>query len=77
MKIEQIDGQDDNWWSEINFSQLERNVRRLQGRIYSASKKGDKQRVYIKSLSPDLINPETVTWNEERVCGDAIMELSA
>jgi len=44
MKIEQIYRQDD-WWDKINFSQLERNVRRLQGRIYSASKKGDKKRV--------------------------------
>ena len=31
----------DEWWDDINFSQLERNVRRLQGRIYRASKKGD------------------------------------
>jgi len=45
MNIEQIDRHNGNWWSEINFSQLERNVRRLQGRIYSASKKGDKKRV--------------------------------
>ena len=44
MKIEQIYRQDDRW-DKINFSQLERNVRRLQGRIYSASKKGDKKRV--------------------------------
>ena len=42
MKIEQIYRQDD-WWDKINFSQLERNVRRLQGRIYRASKKGDKK----------------------------------
>jgi RNA-directed DNA polymerase len=44
MKIEQIYRQDD-WWDEINFSQRERNVRQLQGRIFSASKKGDKKRV--------------------------------
>ncbi len=31
----------DEWWDKINFSQLERDVRRLQGRIYGASKKGD------------------------------------
>ena len=42
MKIEQIYRQDD-WWDQINFSQLERNVRRLQGRIYRATKKSDKK----------------------------------
>ena len=42
MKIEQIYRQND-WWDEINWSQLERDVRRLQGRIYRASKKGDKK----------------------------------
>jgi len=43
MKIEQIYRQND-WWDEINWSQLERDVRRLQGRIYRASKKDDKKR---------------------------------
>ena len=33
----------DEWWDELNFSQLERDIRRLQGRIYKASKKGDKK----------------------------------
>ena len=42
MKIEQIYRHDD-WWDEINWSQLERDVRRLQGRIYRASKKDDKK----------------------------------
>ena len=42
MKIEQIYRHDD-WWDELNFSHLERNVRQLQGRIYSATKKGDKK----------------------------------
>jgi RNA-directed DNA polymerase len=44
MKIEQIYRQND-WWDKINWSQLERDVRRLQGRIYRASKKGDKKGV--------------------------------
>jgi len=44
MKIEQIYRQND-WWDEINWSQLERDVRRLQGRIYRASKKDDKKGV--------------------------------
>jgi len=35
----------DGWWDELNFSQLERDVRRLQGRIYRVSKKGDKKGV--------------------------------
>jgi len=42
MKIEQIYRQND-WWDKINWTQLERDVRRLQGRIYRASKKGDKK----------------------------------
>ena len=33
LSIEQIYRHDD-WWDELNFSQLERNVRQLQGRIY-------------------------------------------
>ncbi len=33
------------WWDEVNWSQTERDVRRLQSRIYSASKKGDIKRV--------------------------------
>ncbi len=45
MKIEQIYRQND-WWDEINWSQMERDVRRLQGRIYRASKKGDKKGVH-------------------------------
>ncbi|GAI38966.1 unnamed protein product, partial [marine sediment metagenome] len=45
MKIEQIYRQND-WWDEINWSQLERDVRRLQGRIYRASKKDDKKGVH-------------------------------
>ena len=34
LSIEQIYRQDD-WWDKINFSRLERNVRRLQGRIFT------------------------------------------
>lgn len=30
-----------NWWSKINWAQIERDVRRLQGRIFRASKMGD------------------------------------
>ncbi len=42
--IEQIYRHDD-WWDEINWSQMERDVRKLQGRIYRASKKSDNKRV--------------------------------
>ncbi len=60
MKIEQIYRQDD-WWDKINFSQLERNVRRLQGRIYRLSKKGDKKgahnlmKLLVRSESAKLL----------------------
>ena len=60
MKIEQIYRQND-WWDEINWSQLERDVRRLQGRIYNVSKKGDNKRVHnlmkllVKSESAKLL----------------------
>ncbi len=56
MKIEQIYRQND-WWEEINWSQLERDVRRLQGRIYRASKKGDKKGV--KNLMKLLVRSES------------------
>lgn len=42
--IEQIYRQN-NWWGKINWSQMERDVRRLQGRIFRASKMGDNKRV--------------------------------
>ena len=42
--IEQIYRHND-WWNEINWSQMERDVRRLQGRIFRASKMGDNKRV--------------------------------
>ena len=60
MKIEQIYRHDD-WWEELNFSYLERNVRRLQGRIYRASKKGDKKgarnlmKLLVRSESAKLL----------------------
>ena len=47
----------DGWWEEINFSQLERDVRRLQGRIYRASKKGDKKGV--RNLMKLMVKSET------------------
>ena len=47
----------DGWWEELNFSQLERDVRRLQGRIYRVSKKGDKKGVY--NLMRLLVRSET------------------
>ena len=47
----------DEWWDKINFSQLERDVRRLQGRIYGASKKGDKKGV--RNLMKLLVRSET------------------
>ncbi len=56
MKIEQIYRQED-WWDKINFSQLERNVRRLQGRIFRASKKGDNKRV--RNLMKLLVRSES------------------
>ncbi len=56
MKIEQIYRQDD-WWDEINFSRLERTVKRLQGRIYRASKKGDNKRA--RNLMKLLVRSES------------------
>ena len=47
----------DKWWDELNFSQLERDVRRLQGRIYRASKKGDKKGA--RNLMKLLVRSET------------------
>lgn len=58
--IEQI-YRHDNWWDEMNFSQLERNVRRLQGRIFRVSKKGDKKgtrnlmKLLVRSESAKLL----------------------
>ncbi|KKN43093.1 hypothetical protein LCGC14_0706760 [marine sediment metagenome] len=54
--IEQI-YRHDGWWEEVNFSQLESDVRRLQGRIYSVSKKGDKKGV--RNLMRLLVRSET------------------
>jgi len=45
------------WWDEINWSQVERDVRRLQGRIYRASKKGDYKGV--DNLMKLLVRSET------------------
>ncbi len=45
------------WWGELNFSQLERDVRRLQGRIYRASKKDDKKGT--RNLMKLLVRSET------------------
>ena len=40
--IERISGpREGDWWSRINWAAVEREVKRLQGRIYSASKRGD------------------------------------
>ena len=47
----------DGWWEELNFSQLERDVRRFQGRIYRASKKGDIKGV--RNLMKLLVRSET------------------
>ena len=66
MKIEQIYRQND-WWDEVNWSQLERDVRRLQGRIYRVSKKGDKKGVHnlmkllARSESAKLLAIYTIT----------------
>jgi RNA-directed DNA polymerase len=54
--IEQI-YRHNGWWVELNFSQLERDVRRLQGRIYRASKKDDKKGVC--NLMKLLVRSET------------------
>jgi RNA-directed DNA polymerase len=54
--IEQIYRHND-WWDKINWSQIERDVRRLQGRIYRASKKGDNKRV--DNLMKLLVRSET------------------
>jgi len=47
----------DGWWDELNFSQLERDVRQLQGRIYRASKKGDMKGA--RNLMKLLVKSET------------------
>lgn len=47
----------DGWWDELNFSQLERGVRQLQGRIYRASKKGDMKGA--RNLMKLLVRSET------------------
>ena len=47
----------DGWWDELNFSQLERGVRQLQGRIYRASKKGDEKGA--RNLMKLLVRSET------------------
>jgi len=47
----------DGWWEELNFSQLERDVRRLQGRIYRASKKDDVRGA--RNLMKLLVKSET------------------
>ena len=66
MKIEQIYRHDD-WWDEIKWFQLERDVRRLQGRIYRASKKGDKKgannlmKFLVRSESAKLLAIYTIT----------------
>ncbi|MCP6727619.1 MAG: reverse transcriptase domain-containing protein [Patescibacteria group bacterium] len=66
MKIEQIYRQND-WWDKINWSQLERDVRRLQGRIYRATKKGDKKgannlmKLLVRSESAKLLAIYTIT----------------
>ena len=58
--IEQIYRHDD-WWDELNFSQLERNVRQLQERIYRTTKKGDKKgahnlmKLLVRSESAKLL----------------------
>jgi len=60
MKIEQIYRQN-GWWDKINWSHLERDVRRLQGRIYRASKKDDKKgahnlmKLLVRSESAKLL----------------------
>ena len=40
--IERIGGsREGDWWSRIKWAYVNREVKRLQGRIYSASKRGD------------------------------------
>ncbi len=69
--IEQI-YRHDEWWDKLNFSQLERDVRRFQGRIYGVSKKGDMKGVTLSLLNHlGLSNLEVVTQISERTRGDA------
>ena len=60
LSIEQV-YRHDEWWDEFNFSQLERDVRRLQGRIYRASKKGDKKGE--RNLMKLMVRSETAKCN--------------
>lgn len=68
--IEQV-SRHDGWWEELNFSQLERDVRRLQGRIYGASKKGDKKgarnlmKLLVRSRSAKLLAIYLITQKNE------------
>ncbi|KKN27179.1 hypothetical protein LCGC14_0867220 [marine sediment metagenome] len=57
LSIEQV-YRHDEWWDKLNFSQLERDVRRLQGRIYGVSKKGDMKGV--RNLMKLLVKSESV-----------------
>jgi len=68
--IEQINRHGD-WWSKINWATIERNVRRLQGRIFRKSKKGDKKgaknlmELLVRSDSAKLLAIRTVTQENE------------
>jgi len=83
MKIEQIYRQND-WWDEINWSQLERDVRRLQGRICRASKNGDKKgtnnliKLLAKSESAKLLAIYIITQKNKgrNTPGEVIVILS-
>jgi len=61
----------DEWWDKLNFSHLERDVRRLQGRIYGASKKGDMKgvcnlmKLLVKSESVKLFAIYLITQKNE------------
>ena len=61
----------DDWWDRINWSQMERDVRRLQGRIYRASKKGDEKgarnlmELLVKSESAKLLAIYVITQKNE------------
>jgi RNA-directed DNA polymerase len=55
--IEQTNGRELTKWADINWSAVEANVRRLQGRIYRAAANGEHakvknlQKLLVRSLS--------------------------
>jgi hypothetical protein len=65
--IEPKDGRDLTRWSDINWTAVEANVRRLQGRIYRATVAGEHakvknlQKLLVRSMSAKLLAIRRIT----------------